>query len=185
MAVGKTSTARDFISRGNFNVMQMKIGRRSYPYLYDEQKSIVVTGRYDTRECGGLDGIIKNRAIMTEYLSKIARIVSPKVIVFEAVMYGMTVKFAKEISVMLNRYGYEYIGIQLAPPLETAIDNVFRRNGGKEINLEKFCEKYDRSISASKELKEAGYNIQFIDTSKYQKTDLHNIIQRVIDENSR
>lgn len=178
MATGKTSTARAVLARGNYEVRFIDIGGKNYPYMLDESKRWIVTGRYDTRECGGLDGVIKNRNVMKVYLNRLMREVSPDVIVFEAVMYGMTFKFGKECAELCKGNGYEYTGVLLAPDLGMAFSNVYKRNGGKPIDEDRFAEKYYRAVEAAKKLKAAGIRIAVEDTSQYEKDELYKIVEK-------
>lgn len=181
MAVGKTSTARQFISRGSFVNEQINVFGKYYPYMYDKQCGIVVTGRYDDRVCGGLDGRITNKQVMLEYIAKIAKEIGPKYIVFEAVMYGKTVKFAEDVSALIGRYGYEYVGICLLPPLECASERLAQRNGGKTINWERFSAQHLQSERSYLELKKRGYNMRAVDTSRIEKGSMWEIIQKEIE----
>lgn len=182
MAVGKTTAARLFLQHGNFQEKQMNVGKKWYPYYYDEKRSIVVTGKYNDRNCGGLDGRIKDVNIMLEYLLRICRIVQPNYIVFEAVMYGLTMKFAENISYGIKKLGYEYVGLCFLPPLEVAIQRVYQRNGGKQIKIDTFVRKYGDSERSYLKLKAKGYNVKHVDTSEFDKQDMWKIIQREIDE---
>ena len=73
MASGKTSTARSFLARGTYVIEYITIDKKKYPYTIDKAQNIVVTGRYDQRVCGGLDGVITNRNVMKLYLYRIMR----------------------------------------------------------------------------------------------------------------
>ena len=181
MAVGKTSAAREFVSKGNFLDLEIKVSGKYYPYLYEKERNIVVTGRYNTRVCGGLDGIIKSKDLMIKYLASIIKELNPDYIVFEAVMYGTTVKFAEELNSFVNKYGYLYRGLVFCPPLEIAIQRVFERNGGKQINIDNFVKTYEMSYRSFLVLKEKGYKVSLVDTSKYSKKDMFKIIQKEIE----
>lgn len=182
MAVGKTTAAREFVKHGNFKEKQMPVGKKQYPYLYDEERNIVITGKYDDRTCGGLDGRIEDSDIMLEYLLRLCRYVQPEYIIFEAVMYGCTVKFAENIASAIKKFGYEYVGLCFLPPLDVAIERVYKRNGGKQIKMETFVRKYGDSERSYLRLKEKGFNVKHVDTSKIAQADMWQIIQREIDE---
>lgn len=180
MGSGKTTAARQFIQSGNFALCSLVVSGKEYPYMYDKSRNICVTGRYDLRECGGMDGVISNRTLMLNYLLRIMRQVSPDVIVFEAVMYGMTVLFAQNLISVCNSYGYTYKGIALVPPLDVEIERVFCRNGGKPFKVEDLAQKYDRNIVSCNKLKSAGVDIQIVDTGAIPLAEMGKIVEDAI-----
>ena len=176
-AVGKTSTARSFISRGNFKVQELELFGKKYPFTYDEEKQYIVTGRYDRNVCGGMDGVITNRDLMKYYLKTLMKKISPRVLVFEAVMYGSTYKFGKELSDLCKVMGYEYRGVQLAPPLEQVIENLAIRNGGKEVNYESLSGMYFSCFKATEKLRKDGIRVDIVNPREYSLDELHKIIE--------
>lgn len=178
MAVGKTSTARSVLKNGNYQIKMMKIGKKEYPYCYDESKKWVVTGRYDLNECGGLDGRITSGEIMKVYLNRIMREVSPQVIVFEAVMYGCTFKFGEELARLCRGRGYEYIGCVLDPGVESVLQNVYGRNGGKPINETSLINQYVACSKSAKKLREAGIFCEAVNSRKYRLDEMYKIVEK-------
>lgn len=179
---GKTSIARGIVNSGGFSVMHIRVHGKDIPYTFNQESGILVTGRYDTRECGGMDGVIKNRTDMLDYLTKIIRRVPAKHIVFEAVMYGLTVLFAQEVEKICSAYGYEYVGICLFPPIEKELEWVLTRNNGKPINLELFTKQYERHLSSYKKLKALGFNVKAVDPSEISKENMKGIALRELVE---
>ena len=178
MATGKTSTARSIISRGNYEVRFVTIAGKEYPYTYDENKKWIVTGRYDKAVCGGLDGVITNREIMKYYIMKLLKEINPEVVVFEAVMYGHTFKFGKECADICRANGYEYIGILLAPEFDVVLSNMYKRNGGKKINVDNLCSKYFGALTSADKLNKAGVRVVREDTSKYPLDGLYKVVEK-------
>ena len=177
MGCGKTSTARSIIARGDYTVHNLSVGKREYPYTYDAKKNWLVTGRYDQNVCGGLDGKIKNKDEMKFYLYKIMSELHPELILFEAVMYGLTYKFAADIAGMCRQKGYTYTGILLAPDFEDVLANINKRNGGKPINIPNLSEKYFRSFTAAEKLKTAGLRVFVENPMKYTPENLYKIVE--------
>lgn len=178
MATGKTSTARAILDRGDYEVRFIDIGGSAFPYTYDEKKGWLVTGRYDKAVCGGLDGVITNREIMKIYLHRLMREIKPNVIVFEAVMYGNSFKFGKECADLCKGDGYEYIGILLAPEFDVVLGNMYKRNGGKQINVESLSQMYYGSFKAADKLNAAGVKVVAEDTSKYKLPELYKVVEK-------
>ena len=178
MATGKTSTARSIISRGDYEVRFVQIAGKEYPYTYDEKQNWIVTGRYDKAVCGGLDGKITNREIMKFYIHKLLSEVKPEVVVFEAVMYGNSYKFGKECADICRGNGYEYIGILLAPEFDVVLSNMYKRNGGKQINVDSLSSMYFGSFTAADKLNKAGVRVVREDTSKYPLDELYKVVEK-------
>lgn len=179
---GKTSTARDFLSQLDYEIRYISIGGKDYAYCIDPKKNYVVTGRYDQRDCGGLDGVIKSAKLMREYLYKIMKHVKPDVIVFEAVMYGATFKFGYELNTICSQLGFKYIGILLNPELQKVVDNVYNRNGGRPVKIKNTTDKYFASLTAAQKLKEAGVSCFVEDSSRYKLDELHRIVEKYIND---
>lgn len=175
--MGKTSTARSVLSKGKYELKTIKIAQKEYPYCYDQRKKWVVTGRYDKNECGGLDGVITNRDIMKVYINRIMKEVSPEVIVFEAVMYGNSFKFGKELSDLCKINGYDYVGVLLCPELQEVFENMYNRNGGKKINEEGLSQMWFGSLKAANKLIEAGVNVERVNPRDYEKEELYKIVE--------
>lgn len=179
MGSGKTSVVREFIARGNFEVEFIEVFGKKLPYTIDKSRNIIITGRYDIRICGGVDGIIKNKHVCTEYLMKLIRL-NANVIVFEGVMYGMTFKFSNDLNNLCKLFKYNYIAIDLFAPFDVVINRILGRNGGKPIKVEAVEKQYTRGHKATQKLISAGVNAKFVDTEKYQPQEMHKILEDVL-----
>lgn len=175
---GKTTAVRSLIERGDFKVYFVTVRGKEYPYTYDGK--IVIGGRYDTRECGGLDGVIKDREVLKDYIVKLLKMLQPDALILDAVMYGTTFKFAYELNIACKSLGYTYIGITCAPPLDVSLQRVYMRNGGKEVNVESLQKRHFSSVKAYKRLKAVGMDVRLIDTSKIPKEQMYRIIEDVL-----
>lgn len=179
-AVGKTSTARSVIAQGDFTVRQIKVAGKEYPYTYDEKRGWIVTGRYDQKACGGLDGVICDARIMKMYIERLIKTVPCRVIVFEAVMYGHTFKFGKELDDMCRKAGFKYKAVSLEPDIKDLLRNMQKRNGGKPVKYELLTNVYVCNSKAANRLKEAGIYCDIVDPSKFSLQDLHLIVDRLV-----
>lgn len=179
-AVGKTSTARSVIAQGDFTVRQIKVAGKEYPYTYDEKRGWIVTGRYDQKACGGLDGVICDARIMKMYIERLIKTVPCRVIVFEAVMYGQTFKFGKELDDMCRKAGFKYKAVSLEPDIKDLLRNMQKRNGGKPVKYESLTNVYVCNSKAANRLKEAGIYCDIVDPSKFSLEDLHLIVDRLV-----
>lgn len=173
-----TAVCQYLLKTDGFVLYKILIGHKSYPYYYNKSKKVLVTGVYGNKTCGGCDGVINSKEIMIKYLIKLIDIIKPDFVIFEAVMYGITVKFAQELSGELNKRGYYYKGIAFIPPYEFCLRNILKRNKGKCINLKNLRNKCLSAMRSARTLKESGADIEFIDTSKIKISELSEIIER-------
>lgn len=176
-ATGKTTAVRQFIGHGSFSILEIKVGGNDVEYCYDKERNIVVLGRYDDRECGGIDGRIKSVGALNDSIVKVLREVGPEHLIFEGVVYGLTFKFAYELNFVCDKLGYHYTGLCLTPPLDDALMRLYQRNGGKEINVEHLQNRYFSSIRAYNKLKANGVDVKMINTSAIPKKDMYRIIE--------
>lgn len=177
---GKTSTVKSFLSRGDYKLKYIIIDSKKYPYMVDEKQEIICTGRYKENDCGGLDGVIESTSIMQKYLWKIMKDLKPKIIVFEAVMYGKTFKFGYELHCICRKLGYKYIGVLLQPTLEQVFENISNRNYGKPINEDYIQSGYFTNFSATKKLRENGVFCAIENSRDYKKDELYKVIEKYV-----
>lgn len=180
MGSGKTSIVRQFIEPRDFEVQFIEVFGKRYPYSIDKKRNIVISGRYDRAICGGIDGIIRDKNLMKEYLIKLIKTLSPNLFVFEAVMYGITFKFSDDLNKILSKLGYEYIAIVPVAPFDVLIERISIRNGGKPFKVEAVEKQYTRCLQSSKKLQEANVKIKWINTANYQKDKMFTILEEMI-----
>lgn len=181
MGSGKTTIARQIVQSGEFVVDFIDIFGKKYPYTRSKDGKIVVTGRYDivSRKCGGLDGTIKNKEIMKEYVIALLKMSpSPQIIIFEAVMYGVTFKFSYELANNCKKFGYSYKAYALFPSFDVLLNRLYERNGGRQIKVESILKQYNRGLDSSKKLVANGIDVEFIDTAKVPLEEMHKIITK-------
>lgn len=176
-ATGKTTACRQFVQSGHFCVRSVPVHGKDIEYHYDDERKIAVVGRYDQRECGGVDGYIKNKNFLRDSIVKIIKKERPDALIFEGVMYGVTFKFGAEIDIVSKKLGYHYVGICFFPPLDVALERLYSRNGGKEVNVKSFQDKHISAAKAYKKLRDNGTDVKIIDTSKIPLKDMKRIIE--------
>ena len=114
---------------------------------------------------------------MKAYLLKLIDTVNPDIVIFEAVMYGLSAQFALKLSEDLKSRGFQYKGIVLNPPMEFCLSNIMTRNGGKKISVKNVRDKCESAKKSADKLIEAGLPCYFIDTSKYRISQMNTIIE--------
>lgn len=176
----KTTIVRTFIQKHNFEVEFIEVFGKRYPYSIDKKNNIVCGGRYDKTACGGLDGIIKNRNIVREYIIKIIKQINPDLFIFEAVMYGLTFDFSNKLNGICKTFGYDYTAIVPLSPLEDVIQRIQQRNGGKPIKVERVEHQYTRCMYSSEKLKQNGVDVRYFIVSEYNKDNMYKILKEVI-----
>lgn len=176
-ATGKTTTIRQFIERGDFEVKSIPIANRDIEYHWDEARKIAVLGRYDLRVSGGIDGYITNKNLLRDVIIRILKVVKPEVLLFEGVMYGVTFDFTYKLTRALKMIHCDYVGIYYNPPLDVVFDRLAERNGGKEVNYMNVQGKWFTAARAYDKLRANGINVKAIDTTRIPKEQMYKIIE--------
>lgn len=176
-ATGKTTTIRQFIERGDFEVKSVPVANRDIEYHWEETRRIAVIGRYDKAVTGGVDGYITNKELLRDVIIRMLKVVKPDVLLFEGVMYGVTFEFAYKLARVLKTLHCEYIGIYFNPPLDVVFDRLAERNGGKEVDYMSVQAKWFSAGRAYEKLKKNGINIKAIDTTRIPKDQMYKIIE--------
>lgn len=182
MGSGKTTIVRQFIQTHNFKVDFIEVYGKKYPYTIDEKLNIVISGRYDRAICGGIDGIIRNKELMKEYIFKLIKTKMPSIFIFEAVMYGTTFKFSHDLSIMSGIHGYDFVAVAPIAAFDVNLKRIEERNCGKPIKVDSFLKQYNRYIVSTKELSEKGVKVKFVDTENYAKENMKKILEETIYE---
>lgn len=179
-ASGKTTTVRQFIEKNNFRSEEIFIkGIRTYITI-NQDNSIVILGRYD-KKTGGCD-LFENKEHVFNTIIWLIVNIRPKTIIFEGLIYGLTYKFASELSDYVKNYNYKYVGICLYVNPDIAIERLYKRNGGKKINEQYVFSKTKSAISAYKKLALNGYNVKMLDTSNIKENEMFKILEDCINE---
>ena len=179
-ATGKTTCVRDFISKNHFQVVNLTVSGRDIGCHWDEERKIFIIGRYDIRACGGLDGSVRSRDELLNAIARCVRLYNPDTIIFEGVIYGITYQLATDINKLCHKLGYEYVGVEMRPPLDTAMNRLEQRNGGKPVNYRSIQDKYFSCQRTTEKLKSEGFKMFIEDTSKYDEDNMHQIIERLL-----
>lgn len=176
-ASGKTSTVRQFIQHGHFTVKTIFVHRKEIEYHWDEGRKIAILGRYDQSVSGGVDGRITEKHVLADSIIRLIEIERPNDLIFEGVVYGVTYKFAYELSVVLRGMGYEYVGLCYSPPLEWCFDRLAERNGDKVVDYMSVQNKWFTAYRAYLKLRKNGVNVKEIDTSLIPKEKMWRLIE--------
>lgn len=179
-ATGKTTTMRQFIEKGDFEVKSIFVGSRDIEYHWDNDRRIAIIGRYDKAMSGGVDGYITNKDFLRDTIIRMVRTIKPEVLLFEGVVYGVTFEFAFKLSRVLKTLNYDYIGLCLLPPLDVVFDRLAKRNGDKEVDYMSVQRKWFSASSAYEKLRKNGVTVKSIDTSTIPKDQMYKIIEDAI-----
>lgn len=174
-ASGKTTSVKQFIQRNNLETMEVSVKGKSTYLTTNKDKSIVVLGRYD-KKTGGCD-LFANKDHVFNTIEWVIFSLRPKTIIFEGLIYGLTYRFASQVSDYAKKYNYEYSGICLYVDEKIAIERLYKRNGGKPIKEQNIFAKTKSTISSYKKLLANGYKVKMIDTSTIKEEEMYKIIE--------
>lgn len=176
-ACGKSTICRQFVERGKFQVKYVSVKGKQYPYMYDSQRRIVVTGEYNNgRTTDGLDGVITNRTILLDYVAKIIKNEQPEYFVIEALLYGITFSFGQQLYSLARAYGYDFVGILLHLPFNVQYQRLCERNAGADTGIDGLLNKYNTSHSSTMKMKSAGIPIKVLDVTRVKKCDMYKVL---------
>lgn len=176
-ATGKTTTIRQFIERGAFEVRSIRIGKRDIEYHWDNERRIAIIGRYDQAMSGGVDGYITDKNLLRDTIIRMLREIKPEALLFEGIVYGVTFQFAYELARVLKAIKCDYVGICFLPPLDVVFDRLAERNGNKEVDYMSVQSKWFTAERAYHKLRDNGINVKAIDTNKVPKAQMYRIIE--------
>lgn len=176
-ATGKTTTIRQFIERGAFEVKTIEIAKRQIEYHWDDERKIAILGRYDQRMSGGVDGYITDKNLLRDVIIRMLKQIKPEVLLFEGIVYGVTFQFAYELARVLKSLKVEYLGICMIPPLDVVFDRLAVRNGDKPVDYMSVQNKWFTASRAYEKLLKNGVPVKAIDTSKVPKAQMYRIIE--------
>ena len=176
-ATGKTTAVRQLIETGGFEVRFFRHGKMDVAYTMNDERSICVLGRYDTRVCGGFDGVIKDKRLLMDIIIKMLKVLQPKYYVLEGVMYGVTFAFGFNLNKVCDMLGYHYVGLCLIPPLDVSLLRLYGRNGGKEIDVKHLQDKHFATIRAYEKLKANGVDVKIVNSAIIPKDQMQKMIE--------
>lgn len=179
-ASGKTTTVRQFIQKNNLEIKEINVKGKNTIITTNKDNSIVVLGRYD-KKTGGCD-LFSNKDHVFNTIIWIIFNLKPKIIIFEGLIYGLTYKFASEVSDYAKKYNYNYTGLCLYANEEIVLKRLYKRNGGKPIKEQNIFAKTKSMIASYKKLLSNGYNVKMIDTSTLNEENMYKIIEDEIYE---
>lgn len=177
---GKTTIIREYLKKHGYENDTVTVGARSI----DVQKTgnVVVIGRYDKNACGGCDASIKNANELKETIAKIARYLRPEYIVFEGVMYGKTVSFTNDVYKYAKAAKAEFVAICLEPAFDTTLERIYRRNGGKDVNVEQLYSGWKGSIKSNAKLRAMKVPMRTYDTGVMTEEEMSALLEREVGE---
>lgn len=175
---GKTTIVREFIKKNEYEIVSVLVGRRKIEC--HKMGGIVVIGRYDKNVCGGCDASIKTGDELKETIAKIVKQFRPDVLIFEGVMYGKSVGFTNDIFKYSRAIGAEFLAICLEPSFEKSLERIYKRNGGKEINLKSLESGWKGSLRSNEKLRAIGVPTKTFDTGSMSIEEMGKIIEMVL-----
>lgn len=140
---GKSSMAKGLILREPSPELIMVDGLKKVAYNYLPSQNILIVGNYKN-QCGGCDNLVKAQIVP---LLKLAWLTDCNVL-FEGVLVANSklpyMHLMQELDETTKRrkYGFIYLDI----PVQTCLDRIQIRNGGKEINEELVIGKHRDAI---------------------------------------
>lgn len=128
----------------------------------------------------GLDGVITDKNLLYKAIFKIIELKKPRVLIFEALVYGMTYTFSRVLNTLAKSMNYEYISVFLTCRNNGFCERVKIRNKGKYFDLLKQKRKNVLAARAAKKAMQAGIKTVVVDTNEIKKDNMYKIIEDLI-----
>lgn len=175
---GKTTMVRGYIESHENELISVKVGGRTVD-CHKVGNNIVI-GRYDKNECGGCDASIKTGDELKETIAKVTRLYHPDAIVFEGVMYGKSFDFTYQIYRFALKVRAEFLAICLEPPFETTLERIYKRNGGKDVNISSLEKGYRASILSNNKLELGKIPIKRVNTAEMDEKGMRKALEEFV-----
>lgn len=180
--VGKTTVVRGFLEEQPCTVADEVIHVNGRAIECHTAGDIFVIGRYNKNTCGGCDSAIKNAEELKNVLAYVARKIRPKVLIFEGVMYGKTVRLGLELFNFSKAIGAQFVAVCLEPAFDKALERIYTRNGGKDVNLKTLMSTWRSALKSNAALRAAGVSTMTFDTGNMTEEETRHIIGTVLEE---
>lgn len=128
----------------------------------------------------GLDGVITDKNLLYKAIFKIIEQKKPRVLIFEALVYGVTYTFSRVLNTLAKSMNYEYISVFLTCRNNGFCERVKIRNKGKYFDLLKQKRKNVLAARAVKKAIQAGIKTVVVDTNEIKKDNMYKIIEDLI-----
>lgn len=177
---GKTTIVREFLNKHGSDIVSVRVGKR----LIECHKvgNIIVIGRYDKNVCGGCDAAIRTAEELKDTIAKLIRTFKPEALIFEGVMYGKSFNLTWEFYNFAKAVRAEFLAICLEPDFETSLARIYKRNGGKEVNVNGLASGWRGSLKSNAKLRARGVPTKTYDTAKMTIEDMGRVLEEVLNE---
>ena len=177
--VGKTTVMRGFLSKHETEIIKVNVGGKDIECT--KAGDFIIIGRYDRNECGGCDSAVANGEQLKNLIAKIMRTLRPYCLIFEGLIYGKTYSFTKSIYDYSRAIKADFKAICLVPTFKKALERVYGRNGGKEIDIKNLESGWACYIRGNEKLKRSGVPVAEFNTGLMTKEETEGILDYVLD----
>lgn len=189
---GKSTTVSQFMDRYNFIRETISLKKKIDFYSYKDvcvlaKLSDEIPSRFNIpiimsngMRYVGLDGVITEKNLLYEAIFKIIELKKPRVLIFEAFVYGVTYNFSRILNTLAKSMNYEYISVFLTCRNNDFCERVKIRNKGKYFDQLKQKRKNILAAKVAKKAMQAGMKTVVVDTSEIEKNNMYKIIENLI-----
>lgn len=177
---GKTTILKQACDICNLKQIKIAINETLTTICVDENKKIVVLGKYDVG-CGGVDRFKDYQHIIDTLIYVVCKI-QPQLILFEGVIASQSLKFCCKIKDIFKRYNCEYYVINLNTDINVSLKRIYQRNGGKQIKEEQVLQKQIQILKSHRKMIEKGFAAKLIDTTHIKIENMWKLIESYLNE---
>jgi dephospho-CoA kinase len=177
---GKTTAVSQFVLKHGMKPENIECNGLTYELQTDGHGTYVLAKKRKDGTYSGLDGTVNNRNDLINLITKLIAERQPEVIVFEGLIYGLTFKLGFDLNNLAKKNGYKFTAVCLTIPRDTAIERIYKRNGGKPFNQDAFDGRCKSNLKAYERLRDNGIDTRLVDTSRIQYKDMYKVIEGVL-----
>jgi tRNA uridine 5-carbamoylmethylation protein Kti12 len=175
---GKTTIIREFIKGKSSDIIKVFVEKHEIEC--HKINDIIIIGRYDKNDCGGCDPVIKSGDELKNLIAKILKLFKPKILIFEGVMYGKSFDFTYQIYRYALKMNIDFFAICLEPDFDTSLERIYKRNGGKEINVKNLESGFKGCIRSNLRLEAMKVPLKKYNTGKMTPKEMGEILEEAI-----
>ena len=174
-AVGKTTAIKQFIEKNKFIQSQIAVNNKNVFINHNIDYSICILGRYDVKN-GGCDRFDGKKQIF-DTIATLIKKYNTETIIFEGFIYGKSFSFAVEMEKFCKIINFKYISLFLYKEPNKALETIYKRNNGANINEQSFFSSYKTALNCMKKLRNNGFMLKTYNTDNIKYEEMFTIIE--------
>lgn len=178
-ASGKSTAVREYCKE--HNMKPRKISFHGYDYNIMTNESEYALGHYKPfSDSEGLDSLKADKEEFKLFLRWFLQQFKPVSVIYEKQIWSTTFKLTSEIAEICKKEGYRFAAVLMKTGYQESLNRLFERNGGNDINLDGFDNRYKAVYRSSESLLRFGIPLFCVDVDNTKKEDMKKICGQAV-----